>query len=123
MYRLVDHHLSDIVVSACDGHTTMTKFLPGRYLNEAYRRLYTETITEPGMVFPGYFIVFLGLKRPLPGVDPCTTLIGVTQNPLHYSTTYPYAVILGAIQRTTAKRFSRVPDMFDRLGMKVPWPT
>jgi hypothetical protein len=25
--------------------------------------------------------------------------------------------------RTTAKRFSRVPGMFDSLGVKVPWPT
>ncbi|MDT3396171.1 NAD(P)/FAD-dependent oxidoreductase [Streptomyces sp. B1866] len=64
---------SDIVVSACDGHTTMTKFLKGRYLNDAYRKLYTRTIQEPGMVFPGYFILFLGLKRAFPEGDPCTT--------------------------------------------------
>ncbi|MGB3442630.1 MAG: NAD(P)/FAD-dependent oxidoreductase [Actinophytocola sp.] len=64
---------SDIVVSACDGHTTMMKFLGGRYLTEDYRRLYTETITEPGMVFPGYVTVFLGLRRPFPDGEPCTT--------------------------------------------------
>jgi phytoene dehydrogenase-like protein len=64
---------SDIVVSACDGHTTMMKFLQGRYLNEAYRRLYTRTIKEPGMVFPGYFILFLGLRRAFPEGEPCTT--------------------------------------------------
>lgn len=66
---------ADIVVSACDGHTTTMKFLKGRYLDETYRQLYTETITEPGMVFPGYFIVFLGLKRPFPEGDPCTTYV------------------------------------------------
>src|SRR5690349_14414414 len=32
--------------------------------------------------------------------------IEVTKNPLHYSTARPHAVILSAIQRTTAKRFS-----------------
>lgn len=66
---------SDIVVSACDGHTTMTRFLGGRYLTEDYRRLYTETITEPGMVFPGYVTVFLGLRRTFPDGEPCTTYL------------------------------------------------
>ncbi|WP_431045211.1 phytoene desaturase family protein [Streptomyces sp. P1-3] len=66
---------SDIVVSACDGHTTMMKFLKGRYLNESYRRLYTKTIDEPGMVFPGYVMLFLGLNRPFPQGDPCTTYL------------------------------------------------
>ncbi|MDQ3763219.1 MAG: NAD(P)/FAD-dependent oxidoreductase [Actinomycetota bacterium] len=66
---------SDIVVSACDGHTTMMKFLKGRYLNEEYRRLYTRTIKEPGMVFPGYFILFLGLRRAFPEGEPCTTYL------------------------------------------------
>ncbi|GHH72818.1 amine oxidase [Streptosporangium violaceochromogenes] len=66
---------SDIVVSACDGHTTMMRFLKGRYLSETYRRLYTTTIREPGMVFPGYFILFLGLRRAFPEGDPCTTYL------------------------------------------------
>ncbi|MEU5402400.1 NAD(P)/FAD-dependent oxidoreductase [Streptomyces sp. NPDC005963] len=73
--RLTDGRVyrADIVVSACDGHTTMMKLLKGRYLNDAYRRLYTETILEPGMVFPGYFTLFLGLRRPFPQGEPCTT--------------------------------------------------
>jgi phytoene dehydrogenase-like protein len=66
---------SDIVVSACDGHTTVMGLLKGRYLNEAYRRLYTQTIAEPGMVFPGYFILFLGLNRAFPAAPPCTTYL------------------------------------------------
>lgn len=66
---------ADIIVSACDGPTTMMKLLGGRYLNDAYRRLYTETINEPGMVFPGYFTLFLGLKRPFPEGAPCTTYL------------------------------------------------
>lgn len=64
---------SDIVVSACDGHTTTMKLLKGRYLDETYRKLYTRTIEEPGMVFPGYVMLFLGLDRPFPQGDPCTT--------------------------------------------------
>jgi phytoene dehydrogenase-like protein len=73
--RLSDgrEHRADIVVSAADGHTTVMKLLGGRYLGETYRRLYTETITEPGMVFPGYFILFLGLRKPFPAGPPCTT--------------------------------------------------
>lgn len=66
---------SDLVVSACDGHTTMMRLLKGRYLNETYRNLYTRTIKEPGMVFPGYFILFLGLKRAFPEGEPCTTYL------------------------------------------------
>ncbi len=72
--RLSDgrEYFADIVVSAADGPTTMMKFLKGRYLSDTYRKLYTETIHEPGMVFPGYFILFLGLNRPFEG-DPCAT--------------------------------------------------
>lgn len=64
---------ADIVVSACDGHTTLMTLLKGRYLNDAYRELYTRTITQPGMVFPGYVTVFLGLRAPFPEGEPCTT--------------------------------------------------
>ncbi|MFF7251136.1 phytoene desaturase family protein [Embleya sp. NPDC008237] len=64
---------SDIVVSACDGHTTTMRFLGGRYLNDNYRRLYTSTIDEPGMIFPGYVMLFLGLRRAFPQSEPCTT--------------------------------------------------
>ncbi|UUU36522.1 NAD(P)/FAD-dependent oxidoreductase [Streptomyces sp. CA-210063] len=66
---------ADIVVSACDGHTTMMKLLRGQYLNRTYERLYTETIDEPGMLYPGYVSVFLGLDRPFPQGDPCTTYL------------------------------------------------
>ncbi|TDV54217.1 phytoene dehydrogenase-like protein [Actinophytocola oryzae] len=66
-------HRADIVVSAADGRTTMMDFLDGAYLTEDYRKLYTETIVEPDMVFPGYVCLFLGLDRPFPEGDPCTT--------------------------------------------------
>lgn len=55
---------ADIVVSACDGRTTLLDLLKGRYLTDTYRELYTRTIAEPDMVFPGYLTVFLGLRRP-----------------------------------------------------------
>ncbi len=54
---------ADIVVSACDGYTTTMKFLKGAYLGEDYRKLYTETIHEPGMVFSR---LLHPLPRPLP---------------------------------------------------------
>jgi len=66
---------ADIVVSACDGRATMMDLLDGRYLDDTYRRLYTDTIRRPGMVFPGYFILFLGLRRDFPDADPCTTYL------------------------------------------------
>nr|AWO77089.1 NAD(P)/FAD-dependent oxidoreductase [Streptomyces sp.] len=66
---------ADIVVSACDGHATTMKLLKGRYLPEEYRRLYTSVIDEPGMVFPGYVTLFLGLRRPFPEGAPCTTYL------------------------------------------------
>lgn len=64
---------ADIVVAACDGHTAVTRMLKGRYLNETYRRLYEETIDEPGQTYPGYVSAFFALNRPFPDEDPCTT--------------------------------------------------
>ena len=73
--RLSDgrEYFADIIVSACDGYSTIMKFLKGRYMNETYKRLYTHTINQPGMIFPGYFTLFLGLRRHFTNVDPCTT--------------------------------------------------
>ncbi|MFJ4923685.1 phytoene desaturase family protein [Streptomyces sp. NPDC088725] len=66
---------ADIVVSAADGHTTAMKLLKGRYLNDTYRDLYTRVIDEPGQLSPGYVSLFLGLRRPFPDADPCTTYL------------------------------------------------
>jgi phytoene dehydrogenase-like protein len=73
--RLSDgtERFADIIVSACDGYQTIMKFLGGKYLNDTYRRLYTQTINEPGMIFPGYFMVFLALDRQFPAIEHCTT--------------------------------------------------
>lgn len=73
--RLSDgqEHYADIVVSACDGPTTLLDLLDGRYLEGEYATLYRETLHRPGMVFPGYTSVFLGLRRPFPDADPTTT--------------------------------------------------
>ncbi|MBP0452182.1 NAD(P)/FAD-dependent oxidoreductase [Kitasatospora sp. RG8] len=75
--RLSDgrEYRADIVVSAADGHTTVMKLLKGRYLNDTYRRLYTSLIDEPGQLSPGYVSLFLGLRRPFPEGDPCTTYL------------------------------------------------
>jgi phytoene dehydrogenase-like protein len=67
-------HFADVIVSASDGYQTIMKFLKGKYVNDTYSRLYTHTINQPGMIFPGYFTLFLGLKgRPLPEAEHCTT--------------------------------------------------
>ncbi|MFJ3582075.1 phytoene desaturase family protein [Streptomyces sp. NPDC090127] len=73
--RLADgqEHYADIVVSACDGPTTLLKLLDGRHLDADYAKLYRETLHRPGMVFPGYVSVFLGLRRAFPDADPTTT--------------------------------------------------
>ncbi|MGW7517742.1 phytoene desaturase family protein [Streptomyces sp. NPDC054796] len=66
---------ADIVVSAADGRTTVMELLKGRYLNDTYRRLYTSLIDEPGQLMPGYVSLFLGLRKPFPEGDPCTTYL------------------------------------------------
>jgi phytoene dehydrogenase-like protein len=66
---------ADIVVSACDGPSTVLGLLGGRYMDDAYRELYTKTINEPGMVFPGYVTVFLGLRHTVAPMAPCTTYL------------------------------------------------
>jgi phytoene dehydrogenase-like protein len=68
-------HRADIVVSACDGRTTLMELLEGRYLGDDYDDLYTRVISEPGMVFPGYVTVFLGLRREFPDGEHCTTYL------------------------------------------------
>ena len=64
---------ADVIVSASDGYQTIMKFLKGKYLNDTYRRLYTHTIDQPGMIFPGYFTLFLALNRQFPEAEHCTT--------------------------------------------------
>jgi phytoene dehydrogenase-like protein len=66
---------ADIVISACDGHTTVMDLLGGQYLTDEYRRMYTQTINEHGMTFPGFVVLFLGLRHEIPGAEPCTTML------------------------------------------------
>lgn len=68
-----EEHFADVIVSASDGYQTIMKFLKGKYVNETYTRLYTQTINQPGMIFPGYFTLFLGLDRMLSEAEHCTT--------------------------------------------------
>lgn len=75
--RLSDgqEHYADIVVAACDGYSTVIDMLDGRYLSETYKELYTETIKQKEMVFPGYFTIFLGLDRMFDDGEYCTTYL------------------------------------------------
>lgn len=66
---------ADIVISASDGFNTVMRMLKGKYLNDTYRKLYTESITQPEMVFPGYFTLFLGLEKEFPEGEYCTTYV------------------------------------------------
>lgn len=66
---------ADIIVSASDGYNTVMRMLKGKYLNDTYRKLYTECITKPDLVFPGYFTLFLGLDKHFAEGEYCTTYI------------------------------------------------
>lgn len=66
---------ADIIVSASDGYNTVMRMLKGKYLNDTYRKLYTECITKPDLVFPGYFTLFLGLEKHIAEGEYCTTYI------------------------------------------------
>jgi len=66
-------HFADIIVSASDGYSTFYKMLKGQYLNDTYRRLYSEVINQKAMIFPGYFILFLGLNKKLSDFDRCSS--------------------------------------------------
>ncbi len=75
--RLTDgrEYFADIVVAACDGYSAVMKMLEGRYLNDTYKKLYTDSIHKPEMIFPGYFTLFLGLKKDFPNGEYCTTYL------------------------------------------------
>ncbi len=51
-------HLSDIVVSAADGYTTIFKMLSGRFINRAIKKNYNDL-----PVFDPFFCLSLGVKR------------------------------------------------------------
>jgi phytoene dehydrogenase-like protein len=75
--RLSDgrEYFADIVVAACDGYSAVMKMLDGKYLSPTYKKLYTETIKQREMIFPGYFTLFLGLNKPFPEGEYCTTYL------------------------------------------------
>ncbi|MCC5466931.1 phytoene desaturase family protein [Pelosinus baikalensis] len=51
-------HFADIVISACDGRTTIYDLLEGKYLNDDINRMYKEATVHPSMVR-----VFLGVNQ------------------------------------------------------------
>lgn len=68
-------YYADIVVAACDGYSVVTKMIDQRYLSPTYKKLYTEMIKQPSMIFPGYFTLFLGLNQEFINAEYCTTYL------------------------------------------------
>ena len=58
---------ADIVISACDGRTTIFDMLDGKYVDETIETLYNKLIDEPHMIYPGVVSTFLGVKREVKG--------------------------------------------------------
>lgn len=69
--RLSDgqRHLGDVVVSAGDGHRTVTELLNGRHVEPPR----PHPAEQPGSISPGHFALFLGLDRQFPEAEHCTT--------------------------------------------------
>lgn len=55
-------HHADIVVSACDGATTIYQMLGGKYVNKTIEKLYKELLAKPKLTYPGTVSVFLGVN-------------------------------------------------------------
>lgn len=55
-------HHADVVVSACDGETTIYKMLAGKYADRTIEKLYKEVLLQPKLVYPGVVSVFLGVN-------------------------------------------------------------
>jgi phytoene dehydrogenase-like protein len=55
-------HFADVVVSACDGATTIYKMLGGRYVDPTIEKLYKDILHRPKLIYPGVVSVFLGVK-------------------------------------------------------------
>jgi len=56
-------HLADVVVSACDGATTIYQMLGGRYVDKTIDKLFKELLVQPKLTYPGAMSVFLGVNR------------------------------------------------------------
>jgi phytoene dehydrogenase-like protein len=55
-------HRADIVVSACDGRTTIYGMLGGKYVNRTIARLYEDMLHRPEILYPGVVSAFVGVK-------------------------------------------------------------
>lgn len=66
-------HRADVVVSACDGATTIYKMLGGRYVNKTIDQLYKDILFRPKLIYPGVVSVFLGVNGEICGDDPHST--------------------------------------------------
>ncbi|MCX7920865.1 MAG: NAD(P)/FAD-dependent oxidoreductase [Clostridia bacterium] len=68
-------HRADIVISACDGRTTIFDMLGGKYVNDTLNKVYNNLIDEPDMTYPSWMSVFLGVKRDFKGEPHSTTYL------------------------------------------------
>lgn len=68
-----DRFYADHVISACDGNTTIYRFLDGKYTSPAIDKLYTEMLGKPGFVYPSMISVFVGVDGDLPPEAPHST--------------------------------------------------
>jgi phytoene dehydrogenase-like protein len=55
-------HHADVIVSACDGITTIYKMLEGKYVSKTIEKLYKETLAKPKQIYPGVVSTFLGVN-------------------------------------------------------------
>jgi phytoene dehydrogenase-like protein len=66
-------HRADIVVSACDGVTTIYQMLGGKYVDKTIEKLFKDLLGKPKLIYPGAVSVFLGVNGDDLGGEPHST--------------------------------------------------
>jgi phytoene dehydrogenase-like protein len=67
-------YYADHVVSACDGHTTISRLLGGQHTSPVIDKLYNEVANQPGQLYPAVVSAFVGFNGDLdPGEPHATT--------------------------------------------------
>lgn len=73
-------HYADVVVSACDGYTTIYKMLEGKYVSKTIKKLYEEILVKPELTYPGVMSVFLGIDGEFGEDEPHSTTYLLGEN-------------------------------------------
>lgn len=69
-------HRADVVVSACDGLTTIYQMLGGRYVDQTIDKLFKQLLEKPELTYPGMISIHLGVNgEDLGGEAHCTTYL------------------------------------------------